>query len=114
MAGIGIDVRSSGETRRWTESELRQLATGERVAVADLIPSDPDATHASFESTAGDYRASIPLAVARDQGVVILQGESCRLLVEQGDTLCWNVKDLGRIRLTVGAEPDSVPENPPH
>lgn len=114
MAGIGIEVKSSAVTRRWTEPELRRLAIDGRVAVAHLLPPEPDATHASFESTVGDYRASIPLGVARDQGVVILGDGGCRLLVEEGDTLCWNVKDLGSIRLTLGPEPDSVPENPPH
>lgn len=117
MGSMSVDlvVETPSGTRHWSEAELAALASGDRLAVGELLPADPGATHASFESRGGDYRASIPLDVARGQGVVLIgEGEGLRLLVEDGDTLCWNVKDLSRIRLTFGAEPDSVPENPPH
>jgi hypothetical protein len=74
----------------------------------------PIATHATFESVSGEYRASIPLGTGPGQGRIRLEEDTLRLRVEEGDTLCWNVKGLERIRYTVGKEPDSVPENPPH
>ncbi len=90
------------------------MAEDDRLAVGALLTDRGEATHATFESTGGDYRASIPLETVTDKGVVELDEGGLRLRVVDGDTLCWNVKDLGRIRLTVGPEPDSVPENPPH
>lgn len=113
MADLAVES-GTGRTS-WSEAELRAVASEGRIPVAAVVPEDPDSTHATFESLSGDYRASIPLAVARRQGVMILdEFGSLRLRVEDGDTLCWNVKDLERIRLTDGPEPDSVPENPPH
>ena len=94
--------------------EIEALASDGMVEVGELLPVDSDATHATFESVSGDYRASIPLGVARAQGRILVEGGVLRLRVEEGDTLCWNVKELERIRFTLGKEPDSVPENPPH
>lgn len=99
---------------RVTRQELERLAANGIVEAGELLPPDSVATHATFESVSGDYRASIPLEVARAQGRILLQEGALRLRVEEGDTLCWNVKGLERIRYTVGKEPDSVPENPPH
>jgi hypothetical protein len=37
-----------------------------------------------------------------------------RLVVPDGETLCWNVKGLSAIELTAGKVDDSIPEVPPH
>jgi hypothetical protein len=109
-----LTIDTFGERREWTADELRSLAEGGRLRVSDVVDDHPEATHATFASRDG-YRASIPLEVARRQGLLFLQDDgSVRLRVEDGATLCWNVKDLGEVRLTVGKEPDSVPENPVH
>lgn len=108
-----LEVSGDGSVRRWSRADLSEIGDGAEVPVRLLLPDSAGATHASFESVAGDYRASIPLDVVRSQGVVLV-GEDLRLHVRNGRTLCWNVKDLGSIRLTVGSEEDSVPENPPH
>jgi heme-degrading monooxygenase HmoA len=81
-------------------------------------------THVTVVSRAGGYRASIPLddVVAggwlayADGGRPLdaARGGPLRLTVAQGSTLCWNVKDVARLELTAGKQPDSVPENPPH
>ena len=117
-------VSATGGDRRWARPEIAALADGDRVAVAALLGDVGAATHASFETESADYRASIPLDVLRDQAVLVHavggepladeDGGPFRLLVPDGDTLCWNVKGVARIRLTDGPEPDSVPENPPH
>lgn len=105
-----VRIEGPGGSREWTVTE-----PGSAVVVGDILGDDSSATHATFESVAGDYRASIPLAVARRQGRLLVEPDgSVRLRVEEGDTLCWNVKDVGTIRLTVGPEPDSVPEDPSH
>lgn len=110
-----LEIHSRAGVRRLTFEEVQSLAEGGLVPVRVLLTPDSGVTYASFESRDGDYRASIPIDVAVDGGVVEIQDEGgLRLRVIDGDTLCWNVKNLGRIRLTDGPEPDSVPENPPH
>lgn len=78
----------------------------------------------TVRSRDGEYTASIPTATLLDGGWLLIgsrtapleaqDGGPFRLVVADGDTLCWNVKDVGSIRFTTGPEPDSVPENPPH
>ena len=74
-----------------------------------------DATHVSAVSADGSYSASIPLPEAIAKGELHVGGApggnaAIRLLVPGGMTLCWNVKGLGRLRVTEGPEPDSLPE----
>lgn len=109
-----LHIQAGSATWTVPPEELEQRADRGRIPVRELVDANSPATHATFESSDGTYRASIPLDVARDRGVVLLEGVDLRLMVEDGETLCWNVKDLGRIRLTVGKEPDSVPADPPH
>ena len=92
-------------------------AAGVVVAVRPLIEASrprTDATHVTALSADGAYSASIPLTDAMALGEVHAggaHGESIlRLRVPGGMTLCWNVKDLGLLRVTAGPEPDSLPE----
>jgi DMSO/TMAO reductase YedYZ molybdopterin-dependent catalytic subunit len=85
---------------------------------------DPSATHCTVVSGDGNYAASIPLDDLTAMGWLIFGGPAeplprdrggpLRVVVPQGRTLCWNVKDVVALRLTAGAEPDSVPADPPH
>ena len=73
------------------------------------------ATHVSALSADGSYSASIPLGevVAKGEIHVREPAESelpIRLIVPGGMTLCWNVKGLGRLQVTEGPEPDSLPD----
>lgn len=109
----------------WGEEALRYLARpspvgGAAVGVGEVLDAcrpEPNASHVTVVNSAGDYSASIPLAEA-SRGELLIDGEAAggpvRLNIPQGRTLCWNVKDVGMLRLTDGPEPDSVPENPPH
>ena len=93
-------------------------------AVLDCVAAHEAATHGTVVSSDGAYTASIPIDTLRAGGWLAIaldgrplpadRGGPLRLTVADGTTLCWNVKDVGAIRLTVGPEPDSVPENPPH
>ena len=73
-----------------------------------------NATHVTALSADGAYSASIPLTDAMTLGQVHAGGADgepvLRLQVPGGMTLCWNVKDLGLLRVTAGPEPDSLPE----
>jgi DMSO/TMAO reductase YedYZ molybdopterin-dependent catalytic subunit len=100
--GITVD----GEVGRPFVSETRTTT------VADLLDRATPAAradHATVISGDDDYRASIPLTELR-RG----QLDDGRLTIPDGRTLCWNVKNVVRIEVTAGPEPDSVPENPPH
>lgn len=108
-------------------STVASGAVGAAVPVAALLDRagvPGTATHATVISRDGSYLASIPLETLRRGGwlayelegrpLAKLRGGPLRLTVAEGETLCWNVKDVATIRLTDGREPDSVPENPPH
>ncbi len=83
-----------------------------------LLQPRTAATHVTALSADGGYSASIPLTEAMPLGEVharSVDGEPIlQLHIPGGMTLCWNVKDLGLLRVTAGPEPDTVPENPPH
>jgi DMSO/TMAO reductase YedYZ molybdopterin-dependent catalytic subunit len=88
-------------------------------ALVDAVDPATGADHVLVESGDGHYRASIPLTEMRRGGWLLVgvpadRGGPLRLVVEQGRTLCWNVKQVAALRFTEGPVPDSVPENPPH
>ncbi len=96
------------------------VSLGELLAQAEPAAN---ASHVSAVSDDGLYSASIPLVEALSKGQLIVgagetlsrsAGGPFRLTVPGGSTLCWNVKSVGELRVTAGAEPDSVPENPTH
>lgn len=102
-------------------------AVGSAVRVADLLGAatpDADASHCTVIGDGGAYRASIPLEDLTRGGWIAFglgegplpvdRGGPFRLTVAAGDTLCWNVKRVESLVVTVGAEPDDVPANPPH
>ena len=72
-----------------------------------------DTTHVTVIATDG-YRASIPLEVLREGGVLSVEENAWRLEVVDGNTLCWNVKDVIRLEPTHGKAEDDIPENPSH
>ena len=85
-----------------------------RRVIEEAVPA-AHATHVTALSADGSYSASIPLGEAVSKGEIHLSeaAESntpIRLVVSEGMTLCWNVKGLGRLRVTEGPEPDSLPE----
>ena len=125
-------LRATGLGRGSLEwSEIDSIADGAGdggdVAMASILEHlviDPAATHCSVVSQDGSYSASIPLDELREGGwlAFALDGKALtgdlggplRLTVREGTTLCWNVKDVGELRFTVGEEPDSVPKKPTH
>lgn len=95
---------------------------GIAVPVASIMSTDlPWVTVASAD---GAYRASIPSATLLEGGRLIVgtsdaplsedEGGPIRLLVADGETLCWNVKDVDSLVATETRQPDSVPDDPPH
>jgi DMSO/TMAO reductase YedYZ molybdopterin-dependent catalytic subunit len=100
---------------------------GSAAAAGDVLArAEPDreATHCTVIAAGGSYRASIPLADLQAGGwlsyavdgrpVPPEAGGPYRLIVAGGATLCWNVKQVAELKVTVGAEPDDVPAKPTH
>lgn len=116
MPGTELTVIGPGGERRWSHRQVVSMAEGQAVAVARLLDDLGRSTHATFETADAGYRASIPIDVVVEKAVIDPGDDdgSFRLLVPQGRTLCWNVKGVTRIRLTIGPEPDSVPADPSH
>jgi len=102
VSGIVVD----GEVDRPVQDGPRSAAVAD---LLDRAAPRPGADHGTVHAGGDAYRASIPLADLR-------RGEldGGRLTIPGGRTLCWNVKDVVRIEVTRGKQPDSVPENPPH
>ncbi len=80
-------------------------------------------SHVSVVGGDDHYSASIPLVKAKAGGMLYLGvdeslprsvGGPFRLVVQDGRTRCWNVKNVRELRFTTGAEPDSVPTQPAH
>ena len=90
-----------------------ETAPGQIAVTLDRAEPTAAATHATVISGDG-YRASIPLDMLWSGGVVSIEGGALRLRVVDGDTLCWNVKDVAEIEVSVGRQPDDVPEKPSH
>ena len=104
------DLRRMGECH----GDLGDVVVGLGNVIGKARPAT-DATHVSAVSADGSYSASIPLPEAIAKGELHVGGApggnaAIRLLVPGGMTLCWNVKGLGRLRVTEGPEPDSLPE----
>ena len=66
----------------------------------------PTGDHATVHSGDGLFGASIPLDVVRSAA---LSAEG-RLVIDTPPTKCWLVKDVRRIEITEGRQPDSLPE----
>lgn len=77
------------------------------------------ADHATFHSRDGRFSASLPLRQALDHGILVYEldgaplpqakGGPFRLVAPGLGDLCANVKDVGRIEVTVGAGKDTRP-----
>lgn len=65
---------------------------------------DPTADHATVYSRDGLFIASIPLD--RLEAAELRDG---RVHMDETPTRCWLVKDVTRIELTAGRQPDSLP-----
>lgn len=67
-------------------------------------PADT-ADYATIHSGDGHFRASIPLDFLERSRL-----EDGRLWVPDAPTHCWDVKDVVRVELTAGKQPDTVPD----
>jgi hypothetical protein len=120
MQAYPIRLRGLTNGRVVSAAELETLMEADsegEVPVArllDLVVVDPAARRVHVSSEDGSYSASVPLEEIRRNGVITADTEGNRLRVYDGSTLCWNVKDVGELRLTATKEPDSVPGKPTH
>ena len=74
--------------------------------LATLLESaGPDGDHGTVHSGDGLFLASIPLDRLRQAAL----SDEFRLIVPETPTKCWLVKDVRRIEITHGRQPDSLP-----
>lgn len=132
MADLHIDDGHS--TAGWDLTDLRTHGRsdpdrasawgrhGNALPVSAVL--DTDRPWVTVTSSDHGYTASIPASQILTAGWLLVgstdrplseeEGGPIRLLVDDGDTLCWNVKHVGSLRATSVREPDSVPERPTH
>ena len=112
-----LTISGMATPRTFAADELDALSDPRGLAVAavlDEIDIDTGATRVHVISRDETYSASIPIEDIRSGGRLTVEDDGLRLRVLDGTTLCWNVKDVGTLRLTATREPDSVPERPTH
>ena len=91
-----------GEVSQVLESADRDGPVG---PLLDSAAPTAGADHGTVHSGDGLFIASIPLGELR-QGEII----DGRLQIDDPPTRCWLVKDVVRIELTNGKQPDSIDE----
>ena len=97
-AELTIDgVVAAPLTVRRTDTDVAHLLVQAEVG--------PDADHGTVHSAGEAFTASIPLEWLRRASLV-----DGRLRIPTTPNRCWDVKDVVRIELTVGKQPDSVEE----
>ncbi len=103
-------IRRAGEpeTITITGAVERSFTVGRRSGpIATLLgDAHPTGDHATVHSGDGLFEASIPLDVLRHA----LISEDGRLDLPDPPTKCWLVKDVRRIDVTDGRQPDSLPD----
>jgi hypothetical protein len=109
-ANTVVSIAVDGEV---SESGSFDVSTGSVDEVLTWAGPIEAATHATVVGSDG-YRASIPLPMLHTGGRLAVDEGVVSLRVVDGTTLCWNVKRVARIEVSIGKRPDSVPEKPEH
>lgn len=91
-----------GLVSRRVEREARE---GPLEPLLEEAGPEDAADHGTVMSGDGHFTASIPLAFLARSRL-----ENGRLWVPDAPTHCWDVKDVIRIELTAGRQPDTVPD----
>jgi hypothetical protein len=97
---------------RSLDPDALEAAADDGVVHLGALLGVPPGRWVTVRAGADDYVASIP-AESFTVGAELTVATR-RLMVREGSTLCWNVKDVRRIEIGDERQPDSVPENPPH
>jgi hypothetical protein len=91
-----------GEVAQMLESADRDGPLG---PLLDAVRPTAQADHGTVSSADGLFTASIPLDRLRTATVI-----DGRLDIADPPTRCWLVKDIVRVELTHGKQPDSIDE----
>jgi hypothetical protein len=100
--GVPKRLTIDGEVTTCVECADRD---GPLAPLLDAAVPRADADHATVHSADGAFTASIPLDELRRATIV-----DGRLQVPDAPTRCWLVKDVVRLEVTAGKQPDSVDE----
>jgi hypothetical protein len=107
----GIELVVDGSSQP-LDTALLTVAVADGVLHLGAALGVPEGRWVTVRAGGDDYVASIP-SDAFTLGAELTVA-SRRLIVREGSTLCWNVKDVRRIEVGDDRQPDSVPENPTH
>lgn len=107
----GIDLVVDGAARP-LDTDLLAVAVSDGILHLGAALSVPDGRWVTVRAGSDDYVASIPSSEFTSGAELAVATR--RLIVREGATLCWNVKDVRRIEVGDERQPDSVPENPTH
>jgi DNA-binding beta-propeller fold protein YncE len=107
----GIELVVDG-TAQVLDTDVLPVAAVDGVLHLGAALAVPDGRWVTVRAGSDDYVASIP-SDAFTLGAELTVATR-RLMVREGSTLCWNVKDVRRIEVGDERQPDSVPEKPPH
>lgn len=103
-------IRTAGDPDTITVSGAteRSFTVARRAGPLATLLGDahPSGDHATVRSGDGLFAASIPLDVLR-HGLLDADG---RLELRDPPTKCWLVKDVRHLEITVGRQPDSLPD----
>lgn len=103
-------IRKAGDPDTITVSGRvgNEITVGRRPGPLATLLGDahPAGDHGTVHSGDGLFHASIPLAVLRHA----LISDEGRLVLDDAPTKCWLVKDVRRIEITDGRQPDSLPD----
>ena len=113
-AGMSNDspspIRRAGDPDTITVSGLvtNEITVGRRPGPLATLLGDarPAGDHGTVHSGDGLFLASIPLSTLRHAMI----SDEGRLLLDDSPTKCWLVKDVRRIEITDGRQPDSLPD----
>ncbi|MGI9602505.1 MAG: hypothetical protein ACR2QE_11510 [Acidimicrobiales bacterium] len=97
-------ARSLAVTGAVDRSVEIERTDGPLIDAIDRAGPQPSADHATVFSGDGLFQASIPLARLRAASL-----HDGRIDMTDPPTRCWLVKDVVRIELTEGRQPDSLP-----
>ncbi|MDW3218312.1 MAG: hypothetical protein R8F63_06835 [Acidimicrobiales bacterium] len=103
-------IRRAGDPDTITVSGLvaNQITVARRSGPLATLLGDarPTGDHGTVHSGDGLFLASIPLDVLRHA----LISDEGRLVLDDAPTKCWLVKDVRRVDVTAGRQPDSLPD----
>lgn len=109
--GAISDATVIDPSRRGRAVPVRLLMSTEEPFV---VATDASGTYTACIPTVDLLHGGHLLVGTPDSPLAESEGGPIRLIVSDGSTLCWNVKQVASLRAVPQEVPDSIPANPGH